>query len=194
MEPNSNLTTIYIVRHGETEHNKSGIIQGQIESVLSANGLKQAEAAKVLFDNIHIDFVFSSDLIRAKRTAEIIVAERQLAINTSKLLRERRFGKYEGRSREEYERENRDLFEKMKQMSETEKRRLKIDEGYENEEELAARALIFLREAAVTYSGKALLVVSHGGLMRALLMHLGYATFDELRGGSIDNTAYIKLE
>jgi broad specificity phosphatase PhoE len=38
------------------------------------------------------------------------------------------------------------------------------------------------------------LAVSHGGAMRALLMHLGYATFDELRGRSVENTAYIKLD
>lgn len=161
---------------------------------MTENGVNQAKAAGEILKNIHFDMVFASDLSRAKRTAEYIVAERKLVVNTTKLLRERRFGKYEGRPGKEYREENKDLFEKMEKMSELEKRRTKFDFGYENEEDLAARLLIFLREIAVTYLGKTVLAVSHGGAMRALLMHLGFATFDELRGKSVENTAYIKLE
>lgn len=187
-------STIYVVRHGETEHNVNRIIQGQINSSLTAKGLLQAEAAREMFKDLHFDAVFSSDLLRAHRTAEIIAAERQLAVNTSRMLRERRFGKYEGRPIEEYEEENKGLFEKMEQMSEAEKRTIKFDPDYETEDELAARHLTFLRELAVTFRGKTILVVSHGGAMKALLLHLGFANFFELKGRSIENTGYIKLE
>jgi broad specificity phosphatase PhoE len=194
MENSQSLCTIYLVRHGETEWNVKEIIQGQVDSNLTQNGVNQAKAAGEMLKNVHFDLVFASDLSRAKRTAEYIVAERKLVVNTTKLLRERRFGKYEGRPGKEYREENKELFEKMEKMSELEKRRVKFDFGYENEEDLAARLLIFLREIAVTYVGKTVLAVSHGGAMRALLMHLGYATFDELRGRSVENTAYIKLD
>ena len=165
-----------------------------MDSDLTENGVSQAKAAGEALKKVHFDIVFASDLSRAKRTAEYIVAERKLVVNTTKLLRERRFGKYEGKPGKEYREENKELFEKMEKMSEKEKRRVKFDIGYENEEDLAARLLIFLREIAATYLGKTVLAVSHGGAMRALLMHLGFASFDELRGKSIENTAHIKLE
>lgn len=191
----SNFCTIYIVRHGETEHNVNHIIQGQTDSPLTEKGLKQAVEARELFKAIDFDAVFSSDLLRAQRTAEIIAAEKKLAVNTNQLLRERRFGKYESLPREAYLKENKRLFEEMKTMTESQKRQVRFGKDYENEEELAGRFITFLREIAVTYSGQTVLAVAHGGIMRALLMHLGFGSFDELRdGNTIKNTGYFVLE
>ena len=84
-----NLTsTIYLVRHGETEWNTEGRLQGQKDSFLTAKGEKQAAQTAEKLKGVKFDAIFSSDLLRAKRTAEIIKLERQLEINTTKALRE----------------------------------------------------------------------------------------------------------
>ena len=75
-----------------------------------------------------------------------------------------------------------------------EKRDQKLYPTYETEQDLINRVLVFLREAAVTYLGKTVLVVTHGGMIRSLLMHLGFGSFDELPSGCVENTGYIVLQ
>ena len=183
----SQLTTIYLVRHGETDWNIKNILQGHTDTQLNANGIKQSESLAKKLKNISFDMVFSSDLVRAKRTAEIIALDRKLAIETRKSLRERTFGKYEGMPRPEFKK----LFTTWERLSEKEKHRFKLYEDIESEEEAAIRLVTFLREVAVGYSGKKILVVTHGGLMKVLLIHLGYATYGNVV--LVKNNGYIKL-
>src|SRR5579872_7049036 len=96
-----NLCTLYIVRHGETQWNVERRVQGQIDTPLTEHGKEQAKALGNLFKTIHFDAVFSSDLLRAQRTAELITLEKKLAVVTSELLRERSFGSFEGKYLEE---------------------------------------------------------------------------------------------
>jgi broad specificity phosphatase PhoE len=70
----------------------------------------------------------------------------------------------------------------------------RIVHNAETGEEMNTRFLLFLRELAMGYTGKTILVVSHGDMMRNLLVHLGWGSHIELRGNTIVNTAYIKLE
>jgi broad specificity phosphatase PhoE len=191
---NGQNSTIYIVRHGETEYNLNKIIQGQNDSPLTPLGKEQAKQRAEWFKDTYFDAVFSSDLLRAKHTAEILNAERNLVVNTTKLLRERRFGRFEGKSTEYFLKESEKLIDELVNLSESEKRRVKFDIFYESEEELADRLLIFLREIAITYLGKNVLLVSHGGAIRSLLMRFGYLTYNELRGHAVKNLAYIKIE
>ncbi|MBI3231868.1 MAG: histidine phosphatase family protein [Candidatus Doudnabacteria bacterium] len=188
------VTKIYIVRHGETHGNASGIVTGHFDSPLNVEGESQASILAEELRTIKFDMVFSSDLMRARRTAEIIALDRKLALNTTQLLRERNFGDWEGRPKEEVLQENQHLFEKLKTFSETEKRNFKFNQGYESEAQIYQRFMRFLREIAVAYLGKIVLVVCHGSMMRSLLMHLGFANYDELPPGSITNTGYFILE
>lgn len=189
-----NYCVIYIVRHGQTDANVQDIVAGHFDSFLTEEGRKQAEEAADLFKDINFDAVFSSDLVRAKNTAEIIKLNRNLAVNTTKLLRERFFGKYEGLPGEKMMRENKQTFEKLATLSEKEKLNFRLYDSYETEAEIAGRMFRFLREIGATFLGKTVLVVSHGAIMRSLLMHLGFARFDEIPPGSLKNTGYIKLE
>lgn len=183
------LTTFYIVRHGETEWNVKGLIQGHEDSPLTKNGIKQTKALAKSFKNISIDVVFSSDLLRSQKTAEIIALEKKLAIKLTKVLRERNFGKYEGKEHEAL-REFDILFEKL---SEEEKFSFTNSSDIESDEQIVTRLITFLREAAITHPGKTVLVVTHGGIMRAFLIHLGIGTYQTLTRGAIKNAAYIKL-
>lgn len=76
----NNYCTLYIARHGQTEWNAKGILMGQKDSPLTDLGVQQAcDLAKELA-NVHFDAIFSSDLLRAQRTAQIVKLERDLAI------------------------------------------------------------------------------------------------------------------
>jgi broad specificity phosphatase PhoE len=193
MPENQEFCTIYMVRHGETDHNINGIIQGQIDTELNAQGVEQATQAGKRLAPINFDAVFASDLLRAKRTAEIIVAEKQLAVNTTQLLRERHYGKYEGKSVLAYREENKELLVELEKMAKEQRREYKFDAEYESDNQVAGRLLTFLREVAITYAGKTVLMVSHGGAMRILLEHLGFKTTEEMTKIFIENTAHIKL-
>lgn len=188
-----NYCEFYLVRHGETEFNVKRIMQGHRDSPLTKLGMSQAKNLANKLKFIHFDAVFSSDLLRAKRTAEIITAEKNLTISTTKLLRERSFGKYEGwEFQRYYDKFEKDLA-KYKKLTEKEIFRHKLDNDIESEEEVVGRFLTFIREIALGYLGKRVLLVSHGALIRYSLIHLGFWTRDELYPGSIGNTAYVKF-
>ena len=132
----NNNCTIYLVRHGETDWNVKKIIQGHKQSILNKNGKDQAKKLAKHFQNIHIDAIFSSDLLRAKQTAEIVALEKKLAVTTSHLLRERSYGQHEGKLRDHYYNEVKDLLETFKKLSKKEKWNFKITEDMESEENI----------------------------------------------------------
>ena len=190
----TNFCTFYIVRHGETEWNVKDIIQGQSDSPLTKNGINQAKKLAALFKNIKFDQVFSSDLLRAKRTAELVALEHKMVVKTSQLLRERRFGKWQGRKAQEMKKELKDAYRRRNQLAKKERFLYLLDDDIETDEDMIRRFITFLRETAILFPAKKVLVVSHGGVMRKLLIHLGFAKYDELPGGSISNTGYIIIE
>lgn len=194
MHRKQKLTNIYIVRHGQTRWNVKGLLQGHKDSPLTALGIKQAEQIRDEFKHIHFDAIFSSDLVRAKRTAKIIALERKIAVKTTQVLRERCFGTFEGKPFAEFNQALQKLIERYAHLTEEEHFHLKIAHDVESPAEAVARFITFLRETAVAFSEKTILVVSHGGTMRNLLIHLGFAANQTLPAGSIENTGYIKLE
>lgn len=180
--------TIYFVRHGQTDWNEKHLIQGHTDRELTITGQQQAENLQETFKDIHFDVVFSSDLQRAKRTAEIATLERKIAIETTEVLRERNFGSLEGSRREEFFK----LENLRRSLAKEQRLEYRLVPNMENDEEIIGRIIQFLREVAVAYTGKTVLIVSHGGVMYTLLDHLGFSTEDH-PVTYIENTAYIKL-
>ena len=189
-----NYCTFYLVRHGETEWNTKGIMQGHKDSPLTKQGINQAKKAARLFKKIKFDEIFSSDLLRAQRTAEIIALERKMAVKTSKLLREGLFGRFQGKKVKEMREELKEQLEKREKLSREKRFKFRLTDGFETDEEIMSRFITFLREMAIAYPKKKILIITHGGVMKALLIHLGYAGYDELPPGSIENAGYIILE
>lgn len=187
IQTNNNYCTLYLVRHGQTDWNIDGLTQGQTDIPLNAEGIKQAQILAKQLKNIKFDAVFSSDLIRAKKTAQIIALERKMVVETSRLLRERRYGKQEGKDGRLLQK----YYKTWATLSRKEKATYKPFPGYETNEKVVSRLITFLREIAVAYSGKTVLIVSHGGIMRAFLNHLSKETYLD---GAISNSGYIKLE
>jgi len=190
----STSTVFYIVRHGETDGNVKHIQQGHMDFPLNENGIQQAKKRAQDLKKIHFDYAYSSDLIRAHKTAEIIALEHDLVVTTTKALRERNFGKYQGISTDDFTDDVTALFEKWHGLTEKEWLQHRVDESMETGEEVVSRALLFLREIAVGNLGKTILTVCHGGIMRDLLVHLGWAKQSELRRFAIQNTGYFILE
>ena len=182
-------STVYLVRHGETDWNLKRIIQGQSDSPLTPLGEKQARELSSELRTVSLDAVFSSDLGRAERTARIIAQAHGLPVQTTPLLRERRFGRYEGQPAAALPRSS-DLFAGL---STEERVRFKSSPDVESDEEIVCRLRRFLRQTAPLYAGGTILAVTHGGLMRAFLICIGFGTYENFGHTPIGNAAYVKL-
>lgn len=166
---------LYLVRHGETNWNAKNLVQGHSDIPLNKNGEKQTKQLAKKLKKIKFAAVFSSDLLRAKRTAEIIAAEHNLTIITKQVLRERYFGDLEGKSAKWLEIWRKKLEKGVENLTTKEKNLIKkIKNGGESDEELMIRFIPFLRQAALAYPGKKVLIVTHGGILRVFLLRLGF--------------------
>ncbi len=183
------VATFYIVRHGETDWNFKKLTQGQIDIPLNETGEKQAREVAKKFKNIKFDLAFSSDLLRAKRTAEIIALEHKLAIQTTKLLRERHFGTMEGKPSEVFFTH----LTLLNELSHEERLKHTFNGTVENDEAFVSRILTFLRETAIANPGKTILVGTHSGAFHVLLIHLGVITYKKSDKIRFSNLGYIKL-
>lgn len=190
----NNYCTIYVVRHGETEANLKGILQGHKDFPLTKKGINQAQTLAKKLSKIKFDEAFSSDLLRAHRTAKIIALEHKLIVKTTEKLRERGFGHYEGKVYSVINNDLKKMFEEYEKLSSEEKFKYKFKPFIESDEELSRRMILFLREISVAYPGKKILVVAHGSIMRSVLIALGFALEEELELGAIKNLGYFKLE
>jgi len=85
---------IYIIRHGKTELNKANVLQGCSNYPLNDEGIKQAEKAAGALKEIDFSYVFSSPLIRAIQTAEIVAPNSEITVDDR--LIEMDYGQYEG--------------------------------------------------------------------------------------------------
>ncbi len=90
------MTTLYLVRHGETVDNARQILQGQMPGTLNVTGIRQAESVRDKMCATAIDAFISSDLARSYATCKIIAAPHHKEVKTSKLLRERDWGDFTG--------------------------------------------------------------------------------------------------
>ncbi len=187
---NDHLTTFYLVRHGQTDWNKEKKLQGQTDVPLNEEGEEQAKQLARVLHEVNFDLAFSSDLLRAKRTAEIILLEKNLHIEVTNVLRERNFGELEGGSVDALLAH----FALLTKLNSQERKQHKLSNDVESDEEVITRLITFLRETAITHPKKTILVASHGGILRMLLLHTGYATYEELDKYTLVNGAYVTFQ
>lgn len=91
------MTTLLLIRHGESEANRNKVFGGQINPDLQERGVMQAElTAKFIAENYKVDKIYSSDLKRAYRTAQALSDILNMEIKAEKRLREIYAGKWEG--------------------------------------------------------------------------------------------------
>ncbi|MGI8419367.1 MAG: histidine phosphatase family protein [Candidatus Levyibacteriota bacterium] len=190
------LTTFYIVRHGQSESNlyaqqnpdKPASQYGKFGASLTEEGKEQAHKVAERLRDVALDAIFSSDLVRAKETAEIIAQGRNLEVITNDTIRERYFG--DDMSNEK----KREIEKAIDALNEKEKFAFRYFPHGESGYDVINRFKKFLDEVIKVYNGKKVLIVNHGYVMRSFLIHEGFAKYDELRGGSITNAGYFVVE
>ena len=100
------LRRIVLLRHGQTDYNVAGRMQGHLDSLLTPVGLEQAAAAAPALAALGPDRLVSSDLRRAADTAEVVGAACGLPVKFDVRLRETHLGRWQGRTVEEIERDD----------------------------------------------------------------------------------------
>ena len=154
------MTTLLLVRHGETDWNRDGRWQGHSDTPLNEVGRAQARELAASLDGI--DVIYASDLARAHETAEILGAQLGVEVRLDKRLRERGFGAWEGLTMAEIERRFREAHE-----------RWRAGEGFgaddaESFKDFAARVLSFVEDVLSRHPHETVLVVGHGGSIRVV--------------------------
>ncbi len=179
---------IFMVRHGETDHNVARRIQGQeIDESLNETGRKQAqERAEALADE-KFDVIFSSPLKRARETAEIIAEKVKAPILLRDEIKERVFGKFSGRTFEEINAEMGTDWNQVGPIAADEE--LKRIYGRETAEDFKRRLVAFTDEVKRSYPEKRVLVVAHGGLIR-----LAHFLFKEVQVEHVHNASIEEFE
>jgi 2,3-bisphosphoglycerate-dependent phosphoglycerate mutase len=158
--------TVYVVRHGQTDWNKDGRIQGGTDNPLNATGREQAAAMARLMAEVKVDAVYVSSHQRARQTAEVFQGRSpNVPITAMDELRERFFGKFEGANDKD-----------PAIVADWNKRRftwaddMEGGETLESQSRRAEAALKTIREKHA--SGGTVVIVGHGGMNPLLVSHL----------------------
>ncbi|HEX7063854.1 MAG TPA: histidine phosphatase family protein, partial [Bacillales bacterium] len=154
------MTRIGIVRHGSTAWNKEGRAQGSADIPLDENGRAEAGKLAERLSTENWDFIYSSNLLRAKQTAEIIGGKiGGLQVRLDSRLREAGGGQIEGTTEEE-------------RIEKWGKGWRDLNLGLESADSVIARGLPCIEEIAKQHENKNILIVSHGSFIRSLLLEL----------------------
>jgi len=151
-------TCITLIRHGETDWNAEGRLQGHLQVPLNRRGRAQAEALATCLQDTGFDAVYSNDLLRALQTAWTIVRPKGQAVRADERLREWDLGVLAGLGRAQAEQEQ--------PHAARIRREHLVDEPIPGGESLRRRferVTGAVAEIAVRHRGECVLVVSHGG-------------------------------
>ena len=151
------MSRVLVVRHGESTWNAEGRWQGQADPPLSPEGVAQARAAAAALGPV--GGIATSDLSRASATAAILGKKSGAPVREDRRWRERRAGPWEGSTRAQIEAAWPGYLGDGRRPP-----------GFEGDDVVAVRALDALAAAAA--AGETL-VVTHSGVLRALVAHLG---------------------
>ncbi|XP_020222011.1 phosphoglycerate mutase-like protein 4 [Cajanus cajan] len=164
--PHPDYAEIVVVRHGETAWNATGKIQGHLDVELNENGRQQAVAVgERLSRESKATIIYSSDLQRASETAQIIASKcGGLEVVKDSNLRERHLGDLQGCDFHEMKKVHPTSYKAFMSRNEDEE----IPGGGESLVQLYDRSTSALLRIGLKHKGERVIVVSHGGFIRAL--------------------------
>jgi broad specificity phosphatase PhoE len=159
----SEKTEIYLVRHGQSRHNALQVIAGQLDSELTEQGMTDARLVAQAIGRSDFDWVYSSDLMRSRQTAQIIVESLQITtpIVLSPLIRELDYGEFTGKK----------VTQAMKHFDYKQVRD-RCYSGGESFLDLQRRVSSFLTHLREVARGKRVLVTAHAGSIRMMVILL----------------------
>lgn len=152
------ITELHVMRHGTTDWNKEGKIQGKTDVPIDEDSINQLESIIPKLENEKYDLIISSTQKRARQTAEIINERLNITLLTNELLTERDYGEFEGKSKTEIN----------KKYPEYKNNKIKFDipgeeEGYSD---IKKRVEEFLKYINKNYSNKKILIITHNAVIR----------------------------
>lgn len=147
---------LYVVRHGQTDWNVEHKVQGLTDIPLNENGIAQACELKEKLKSIQFSKVFSSPLLRAKKTAEIICGKEEMVLTDNRLI-ERCMGDFEGKEPSKFDSKLIWNYAKNSNLG-----------NVEQVTKLLDRVHNFLDEYKEIYVNEDVLVVTHGGIYPAI--------------------------
>jgi probable phosphoglycerate mutase len=178
-------TRLILIRHGETEWNRTGRIQGyRADSALTATGREQVRALAVRLACEGIDALYSSDAGRTRETADPIGAATRLPVVYETALRERNYGVFEGHSFTGIESAFPEEFEKFR----TRDPHYVPPEG-ESAAQFRDRIVTVLETVAARARGRRVVVVTHGGVLGAMYRHAMNIPLETKRSYSLANAS-----
>lgn len=167
------MATLGLIRHGTTEWNLVGRLQGQNDIPLNEAGRWQAQALGRRLESERWDLIVTSDLVRARETAELIADIAGIGpVRLEPRLRERTHGRLDGTTQQERVALWGDGW-------------AELDHGVESDERLYARGIECLDQLYAEHANKRILVVTHGAFIAVLLAGM----LAEMPEGYIRNTS-----
>ncbi len=158
------MTSIYLVRHGQTAWNKEEIFRGRTDIPLDETGLRQAELAGQYFKDLKVHGIYSSPLTRAWQTAERIAQFHPLKVQRLEGLIDMSFGKWEGHAHEEIKKIDPETYQRWRE----EPHAIRFPGG-ETLEDVRKRAMNALHEVIQKHPDQTLVLVSHRVVNKVLL-------------------------
>jgi probable phosphoglycerate mutase len=182
------VTRLIVVRHGETDWNVEGRLQGQLDVPLNDRGLEQARRTASALDDDAPQVVVSSDLARARQTAEAISLRFGLPLSTDPGLRERSFGRFQGMTHTE-------VAERWPDDALRWRRREPAFAPGDGEslEVFHPRCVEAALRAARAHPGRTIVLVAHGGVLDCLYRAASRIPLDAPRSWALDNAAINRL-
>ncbi len=183
---------LYIVRHGETPWNTQLRLQGQTDIPLNENGRALAQVTAQALSDVSFDLALTSPLSRARETAEILLAGRDVPLIDEERIREISFGTLEGvyLPREEREDPDSQFYRFFHAPDE-----YVPPEGGESVRELCGRTEAFLKElrTKAEWQDKTILVSTHGAASRALLLGMTHGGAKDLWAGGVPKNCAVTI-
>lgn len=184
------MTRVYLIRHGETEFNKIGRMQGWADAPLTEAGRMQAQALAERFRDIPLAGVYASDLSRAAVTAQAIGDIQGLTAQTDPSLRELHMGSWSGQFIADICRNDPEGIARCRAVDPT-----WHAPGGETYPQLRQRMGDTLAKLAAKHDGQTIAVVSHGGGIRQIIAQYRHTPWEEVSKEAIQgNTAVNLLE
>lgn len=160
---------LILLRHGQTEYNATRRMQGQLDTELSATGVEQARAAALMMREFGVSKIVTSDLARARRTAEIVAGVLGLDLTEDERLREMHLGEWQGKTHDEVDALDAGIRAHWRHNAAW------APPAGESRLEVARRARPVVDELVETYGewdDGAVLLVAHGGTISGLTSNL----------------------
>lgn len=181
------MPTLFLVRHGETDWNRSGQIMGERPIPLNHNGETQAHRLAKLLSRLSLGALYSSPVARALQTAEILAAALHTPVTVERGLTEIGVGQWEGRYWK-------DLTEDIVRHNFYAKPQETRPPGGETLHEVQARAVATVERAGARVGAGSLLFVSHADVLRAIVAHYLRADFQTVRQMRFDHASLTALD